>query len=226
MQVVLRGDFNPAIFTPAWFALHGLLPDSVAENANVQVVHPQVATFDADWVRIDVTSDQLTADTSQAPYVRVRDLIARTFREHLHHTPLKAFGINRIVHFHVRNMTDRNRLGRTLAPVEPWGEWTRKLGLDRERGGMTALTMSAFDPENGSENRQINVNVEPSKVIGGGRTGVYVSINDHYGASDTTAGVATRLMETLEKEFDDSLNRSEGIIDHLMSLTMNQEPQS
>ena len=26
VAVVLLGDFNPAIFTPAWFAMHELLP--------------------------------------------------------------------------------------------------------------------------------------------------------------------------------------------------------
>ena len=31
VSVVLLGDFNPAIFTPAWFALHGLLPERVAD---------------------------------------------------------------------------------------------------------------------------------------------------------------------------------------------------
>ena len=33
VQIVLVGDFNPAIFTPAWFALYRLLPESVASSA-------------------------------------------------------------------------------------------------------------------------------------------------------------------------------------------------
>lgn len=55
--VVVLGDFNPAIFTPAWFALHDLLPRSVAENAGLQVAHQQVTAFDADWLHLQVTVD-------------------------------------------------------------------------------------------------------------------------------------------------------------------------
>ena len=40
--VVLLGDFNPAIFTPAWFALHGLLPESAADNAELQIAQSRI----------------------------------------------------------------------------------------------------------------------------------------------------------------------------------------
>ena len=36
--IVVLGSFNPAIFTPAWFALHGLLPKSVADSADLKRV--------------------------------------------------------------------------------------------------------------------------------------------------------------------------------------------
>ena len=45
VDVVVGGDFNPAIFTPAWFVLHDLLPGNVADNAQVQVIHPQITEF-------------------------------------------------------------------------------------------------------------------------------------------------------------------------------------
>ena len=41
VSVVLLGDFNPAIFTPAWFALHDLLPESVADDADLRIAHRQ-----------------------------------------------------------------------------------------------------------------------------------------------------------------------------------------
>ena len=45
VRVVVVGDFNPAIFTPAWFALYGLLPERVASSANLEVAHPQMTKF-------------------------------------------------------------------------------------------------------------------------------------------------------------------------------------
>ena len=223
VNVVLRGDFNPAIFTPAWFALHNLLPESVADSAVLQVAHQQVTAFDADWLHFQVTVDQFTVDTSQAPYVRVRDLVIRVFKEHLFHTPLRAFGINRNVHFRVKSFAERARIGRTLAPVEPWGKLGQNLGLSGENGGMTSLTMSQVAPHGRPTGGQINITVEPSHRIGKGRTGVYVRVNDHYAIDNAELETAERLMELFEINFDPSLERSNGIIDHIMSLTKARE---
>ena len=102
VSVVVLGTFNPAIFTPAWFELHGLLP-GVEARAELKVAHAQVTAFTFDWLRLDVVVERLAVATTEAPYVRVCDLVARTFKEFLPHTPLRAFGINRDVHFPVQS---------------------------------------------------------------------------------------------------------------------------
>ena len=224
-SIAVLGNFNPAIFTPAWFALHRLLPESVATGARLTVAHEQVSEFNADWLRLNVTIDRFLAETTQAPHIRIHDLVVRVFKEHLNHTPLTAFGINRNIHFQVASMTARDRLGRILAPVEPWGAWGKELGLDGEHGGMTSLTVSQVDPKERPSGGRINVQVEPSKRIGNGRTGVYIGVNDHYILADTDPGNATRSMELLESNFETSMNRSEAIIDHVMSLVPNREIQ-
>ena len=147
VNVVLLGDFNPAIFTPAWFALHGLLPKHVAESAELRVANQQVTEFAAEWMRLQVAAGHFFVETLQAPHVRLCDFVARTFKEYLHHTPVRAFGINRDVHFRVKSLAERDRIGRTLAPVEPWGAWGQDLGLDGRQGGMTSLTMTRLNPE-------------------------------------------------------------------------------
>ena len=215
--IVVRGDFNPAIFTPAWFALHGLLPKSVADNADLKVAHKQVTAFDADWLRLQVTVDSFSADTSQAPRVRVRDLVVRVFKEHLIHTPLRAFGVNHYVHFQLGSAEERNRIGRALAPTAPWGACGHDLGLDSEHGGMTSLTMSQLRPEGRAAGGQINVTVEPSKRISDEKLGVYVRVNDHY-VIDAASGTAGQVVTRLEENFDGSLERSEEIIDQVISL--------
>ena len=223
VSVVLLGEFNPAIFTPAWFAMHGLLPESAAESAMLEVAHRQVTVFSTDWLRLEVTHNRFSINTLQAPYIRLRDLVARVFKEHLYHTPLNAFGINRDVHFQVSSLTVRDQMGRTLAPVEPWGTWSHALGLDGERGGMTSLTMSQIDPKGRPKGGCINVKVEPSNRIGQGRLGVYVQVNDHYAINDTGPGTGERLMKLFEDNFDTSLSRGDDIVDHIMSLAMSQE---
>ena len=223
VAVVLLGKFNPAIFTPAWFAMHGLLPESAAENATLEVAHQQVTKFSTDWLDLEVVPGRFSVETRQAPYIRLRDLVARVFKEHLFHTPLNMFGINRNVHFQVSSLTARDRIGRTLAPVAPWGTWGQDLGLTGEHGGMTSLTMTQVDPEGRPKGGRINVKVEPSNRIVQERLGVYVEVNDHYAINDTSPSAGERLMKLFEDNFDMSLRRSDDIIDHIMSLAMSQE---
>ena len=221
--IVVLGAFNPALFTPAWFVLYGLLPEGATDSAEVAVIHPQVAEFTFDWLHLQAMAEQFSVETSQAPHVRLRDLVVRVFREHLPHTPLKAFGINRAVHFRARGPAERDRVGRMLAPVEPWGRWGRNLGLDGEHGGMTSLTMSQLNPEGRASGDRINVTVEPSNRIGDPRLGIHVRVNDHYAVDEAGSETGARLTGLLEENFDASLRRSDGIIDQIMSLAGNQE---
>ncbi len=216
--VVLVGSLNPSIFTPAWFALHGLLPESAAESAELEVAHAQLTRFSTDWLRLQVTTDRFMAESAQAPYVRVRDLVVRVFKEHLDHTPLTAMGINRRVHFRVTGSTERDRIGRTLAPVAPWGAYAQELDLAGEHGGMTSLTMSQLQLAGRPPGGQVNVTVEPSNRIGGGRSGVYVRVNDHFAVDPADTGGRAQLIGFLEGGFDNSIRRSDGIVDHIMSL--------
>lgn len=132
VTLVLVGNFNPAILTPAWFALHGLLPADAADNAELMLAHPEITSFRTDWLNLQATSDRLSVDSTQAPYVRLRDLIVRLFREHLPHTPLRAFGINRHVHFNVRTRERRDRIGQALAPTSAWGGLGAEVGSGRK----------------------------------------------------------------------------------------------
>lgn len=219
VSIVVVGNFNPAIFTPAWFASYDLLPKDAEVNADLGVAHPEITQFQTDWLDLHVTTNKFDARTMKAPHVRVRDLVVRVFKEHLYHTPLEAFGINRNVHFRVRDFSARDRIGRKLAPVEPWGVWGRQLGDSGHQGGMIALTMRQVTVEGRPAGDQINVTVEPSNRIVEGAPGVYVGVNDHYTAGETEEHQSgRRLMEILEENFDSSLIYSANIIDHIMSL--------
>lgn len=217
VNIVLMGHFNPAIFTPAWFGLTGLLPKRAAEKAALGVAHAQRTEFEAEWLDFQVTTSHLLASTSQAPYGRLSDLVVSLFRDTLPHTPLLALGINRYVHFRVRNLAERDRIGRTLAPVDCWGDWSRDLGDDGHRGGMTSLTMSQVAPARRPNTDQINARVERSNVIEDKETGVFVQVNDHYGAEDERSA-GPYLTGILKDGFEASLRHSDSIIGQVMSL--------
>lgn len=218
VSVVLLGSFNPAIFTPAWFVMHDLLPKSVADNAELQVAHRHLCVFSTEWLQFEVTPDRFQAGTQQAPVVRIRDLVLRVFREHLFHTPVGAFGINRDVHFRATSRAAMNQLGRVLAPVEPWKAIGNEFDPTRSDSGLASLTMRQSKVEDRPTGGQINVKVEPSNRIGNGQTGVYVQVNDHYQIDESRADGREKLLRLLEDGFDQSIQRADSIVDHLMSL--------
>ncbi|MCY4165203.1 MAG: hypothetical protein OXF03_03540 [Gammaproteobacteria bacterium] len=217
-QIVLLGAFNPAIFTPAWFALHGLLSEAESESAKLEIAHNQVTHFRADWFNLQVTQDRFLIDTTQAPHVRIRDQVLRIFGEYLSHTPVTALGINSNIHGRARNKEEWNRIGTTLAPPSAWGPWCGKLDLDGESAGMKSLMMSQLAPADRPEGSAINVTVEPSTQMGPGQPGVFVGINHHFvtegGNSDSSRG----LMDVLDQYFDECVSMSNAIFMHVMSL--------
>ena len=219
VDIVLVGEFNPTIFSPQWFSANKLLREGTAESADVKVIHPDLTSFTADWVRLQVTRERFAAGSVQAPFAPLRDLVHRTFRENLFHTPLRAFGINFSVHFLVDSSATRDLIGNKLAPLAPWGPWRERLALDGRDGGMASLQMAQTRPEERAARGRVTVTVEPSKRVGqeSGR-GVFVKTNDHFAGSADSPGSAEKLMKTLATEFEGSLKRSEGIVDHIMSL--------
>ena len=222
-SIVLLGNFNPAIFTPAWFALHGILPKSVADNAELQVAHPQILSFSTERLNLEVTPDRFLAGTQSAPNIQVQDLVMRVFGEHLPHTPIRAVGINRDVHFRAASPAARDRVGKVLAPTAPWGKIGEKLQLDGDQGGMLSLTMQQSRPAGRPPDDQINVTVEPSVRIDDRRLGIYVRVNDHYALDESAAGGPAERLGFLADGFDLSIKRADEIVDHVMSLATDSQ---
>ena len=221
VSIVLIGSFNPSIFTPAWFGLNNLLSKSEVSSANLKLAHRDYIDFSIDWLHVNVTMDRFAVETYQAPYIRMPDLVFRTFNDLLNHTPLRALGINQIIHFPVEGKEEYHRIGRKLAPLEPWGLWGNKLNTVEEHGGLSSLTMSQITLKERPVDDRLSVKVEPSKLITqNGRYGVFVEVNDHYTAGNLEiAEVNKTLMNKLDMFLDKSLLRSKLLIDQVMSLS-------
>ena len=225
IYVVLNAKegFTPAIFTPAWFELHGLLPTGTAETAALGVSHRQVTVFETDWLNVEVNTNQFIVSTNQEPFIRLRDLVLRVFRECLSQTPISALGINRDVHFKVGTAAERDCIGRQLAPLAPWGELGHELHLDDQGAGMSSLTMSQHTRHNKTSDGQFNITIEPSRQLPVESGGVYVRINRHYVIEDAGADATSRFMELLANNFETTHRRSDEIIDRIMSLASTKE---
>ena len=139
--------FNLAIFTPPWFARHEILPRAVVEYADIQVAHRHLVAFSTEWLQFRATYDRFCSRTQQDLHVGICDLVVRVFKELLSHSPVKALGVNRGIHFRALGATASDRTARLLAPVGPWGEWTDVFRSGGSKGEMGSLTMRQIRPE-------------------------------------------------------------------------------
>ena len=59
LSIVLIGDFNPKIFQPAWFGMEGLIARKDVEDAEIQIVHPDIVKFNLKWLFFNVTRERI-----------------------------------------------------------------------------------------------------------------------------------------------------------------------
>jgi hypothetical protein len=219
VTLVLVGDLNPRIFRPDWFSAQGLLDSETVEAAEVGIIHSEVTEFSTDWVKIHVEKRRFVAVTDEAPHVRLQDLVARTFGEFLSHTPIYLVGINRTIHFPVSSLQTLDKIGKSLAPHEAWGEWGPEISGSAERhGGLLSLTMEQSELDDRAKG-YIRAKVEPSPQFRPVGHGVSVDINDHYelsSAEDATGALAA--VDLIQSQFQPSLDRSAWITDQVMAL--------
>ncbi len=141
-SIVLLGKFNPAIFHPAWLEAKAIESEATPAGGDL-FIHHDIASFSIDTRHYVVRTDRFQMETLAAPWVTILDVTTKIFVEHLLHTPITGFGVNRTVHFGLPSMSSRNQLGRILAPIGPWGEYGQ--GMDTEditlTGGLKSLLM-------------------------------------------------------------------------------------
>lgn len=206
VNVVLLGSFNPKIFQPAWFGHYGLIRQEEAEAAENLVAVPELATFTAGWLTIQVAPERFSAATADAArFEALRDVVLGTFRL-LEHTPFDRMGINRSMHYRMPSEERYVAFGHFLVPKAPWQPI-----LDDPR--TRSLTVEGFQTRN-ADTVKMTVKVEPSTRV---PNGVFISTNEHYEMPGTDAG--RRLMLALEKNWEDAQMVAKQIAEHLLDQT-------
>jgi hypothetical protein len=211
-SIVLKGSFNPTIFQPQWFVRQNLLPTEEGEKAEVKVITPQVTEFHTERFIIQATMDSFGAvakpDTNPSP---LRDLVAGTFYV-LEHTPLKALGLNRDMHFALPSEEVWNRVGDKLVPKAVWE------GVLKGHVGMRALLIQAEVPgfpDIKQEGSRLSVRVEPSNPV---KYGVFIQSNEHFEVpKDTTKSDASDyLMERIRTRWEGAYNYAAEVADYIL----------
>jgi hypothetical protein len=216
-SIVLLGNFNPKIFSPYWFVHHAIATESEGDNAQVNIIHPEISNFSLGSKLIQVDLNRFSVESTEAPWIALVDFVATTFGKFLTHSPINRLGINRYVHFGVRSEENRNRIGRILAPTSGWGAWGKEIeNLPRtHRGGFSNLTMQ----ETKAEGRgTVQATVQPSVLIKE-NSGIFMYINDDYILRGEETNGAEFAIGLILNNFDESIRRSEWIIDQVMEIS-------
>jgi hypothetical protein len=202
--VVVLGDFVPTIFHPSWFSQKNLLPQQEADNAKLEVMHPEITAFTTDWLDVKIMQNRFSASCLKDDSLPLlKDLVLGTLH-FFSETPVKALGINRDYHFQLSSEPEWHAVGDKLTPKGPWKDLLLKPGMHTVK--MQGLKE---DPQKGS----VNVTVQPSMKVK--PNGVYVQINDHYAfEKDSKIPVALRVFAD---NWSSSLERAAKIASSLVS---------
>lgn len=218
-SIVLIGDFNPVIFSPAWFAKFGFINDDEFEAANRNenknlLALPDLAQFSIPRFSLVVQQQRFNITTTREPFVLILDDVDNIFTRQLPHTPVAMLGINYDIRFKLDSFEQRHRLGRALAPILPWGDFGKRLERDTQTqiGGMAALVMQENPTDREAGYRRVQI--EPTQ----NQTGVRIQINDHYQLNPRSEEGAAPVIKTLREKFEPSLAEAKVIVSQLMDF--------
>ena len=199
ISAVIVGNFNPAIFQPAWLARNNLIRESEATNAEIELVRPELASFTVGSFIFNVHSSRLKIETlDPGKSEPVRDLIVGIFSL-LEHTPVSHFGINRNMHFRA----GKGQVERLMSRLRP-------VGLDQCLDDPKVVSATALTARPGSSAQALRFKVEPSVQVPGG---IYIDSNEHYEAPSDISDA----MNILRDEWRDALQYSRTSAERILS---------
>ncbi len=210
VNIVLRGDFNPAILQPSWFARYDLIKPQEADAAEIKIICSDAAIFEMEWLQLQAVRDRLQIGTVRESYYEVLRDLAVGICTLLPHTPIKGLGINRDFHFRMPSEEAWHAVGHTVAPKEPWqGILTRP--------GMRSLAMQE-DRTDDQYPGYLLVKIEPS--VRAQPYGIYININDHYQSSTgpDSSLVVDEILAVLHERWESSMQRGLEIAQKIVGI--------
>lgn len=123
LGIAILGNFNPSIITPHWLANKGLIRNSEADSAKVDIIHPEISRFELrDWLTVEISQSRADFKTKrESEFMAMRDLICGLFSL-LKETPIEAMGINHLVHFTLKDFKEYENFGYWFSPVKTFGD--------------------------------------------------------------------------------------------------------
>lgn len=214
ISIVFVGQFNPVIFSPEWLRRMEVVSADNLDAAAIEVIHRALSKFSVGEFSIEVTEGRFVITSESEPFVMVQDTVSKIFGEHLKHTHLHQMGINYHETFTLPNIATREKLGRQLAPIEPWGEFGLRMESDNPKllGGMSSLEMQEFICRHRSDTDFRKVSITASRTPDP-FCSVSMRVNDHYNpVEESPENNSQRLIDILNLEFENSIRQAKLIV--------------
>jgi hypothetical protein len=206
--IVLIGDFNPRIFQPAWLASNGLIRDEEADSAEIKVIHHDLTDLSVGWLQLQVQPERFVAAAADAAHIKVLcDFVVGVFTI-LEHTPIRAMGLNRTMHYRMPSRESYVSFGDELAPKKIW-----KAFLDEP--GLLSQTIQGKRPGKTSDYIRIKVEVSALLHQREGAYGVYFESNEHFSAKGAQQR-ASEFVEAIQSQGSDSFDFARSAVERIL----------
>lgn len=232
--IVALGKFNPDLFRLETLVDAKLISGAEATRSKVNALLPnRVSHFTLPWGELLILHDRLQATATEAPFIRVADIVAQAMNMGGDGCSLRAFGINLEAHFDVGSIAARDTLAMKFAPPDAWGAWGRtvKTSMASEKpelhGGVAVLTMRERF-RTGDIRGWYDVMLTSSEKVPN-NTGVQFQTNHHHeyspeaplnaelSAEEQAKRQTDALLTVLTTAFDKSIDKGERIFAEVLA---------
>jgi hypothetical protein len=202
-SIVMLGNFNPAIFSPAWLYNENIISSEGLETS----------------IRYYISLDNFQIESGLEPFMEICSITNSIFANRLSHTPVSAIGLN--FSFDLKmDLERRMRLGRALAPTAPWLRFGKRIedAHSDSLGGLADLVMQETFGQSALPKRSRTgfrrVQVRPV-IDFSSNLFVSVHVNDHFDMPNEKASAAARLAT---EEFDKSHSEAREILNDIWQI--------
>ncbi|MCP4408502.1 MAG: hypothetical protein GY807_12205 [Gammaproteobacteria bacterium] len=219
-SVVLLGDFNPAIFSPDWILRHLDFSVDDGEKPEIKFIHGEISDFMMSDIRFTTERNRFMITSASHDIELIASLALQMFNEVLVHTPMWAYGVNFEKHIDFVSHETRNKIGRELCPLEPWGSWASDFdNADPElNSGLSNISMKKIHSKK-PEIYEV-FSIQPSNISDMKGTGIFFKINNHFGDKNQSNKNDEKFRNTLFENLREKLivykNTFEEIVEHFM----------
>lgn len=215
LNLVALGHFTPQMFHPSWFALQDLLTQREAESAEIQLIHPDAAIFQIDWLQVKITRERFQIVTVQEPYFEpLRDFAIGSFSI-VKYIPLTALGINHDFRYSVASENAWHKIGDIIAPKQEWVNVLTKPGMRNLI--MEGMRTDEFDG-------YVRVKIEPLNITDPIKYMITIEVNDHYNLASANNSkqkepvASDQLINILSHKWTDSQHQAQQIAKNIARL--------